>query len=112
MCRRSRYTVALGLAVGCALLLAGELLDAHACPMCREAVTQSASDAGDAAGPAGRGLGSAFAWSIYIMIGVPYLMVSIAAFTIWRAVRRAQSTSGQGRRPEGTTRATVAGGSA
>ena len=56
-------------------------------------VNQSAVDAGDAAGPDGRGLGSAFAWSIYVMIAVPYLMVCGGAFAIWRAIKRARAAN-------------------
>lgn len=94
MDRRGRRAVVTACIVGIAALVLGEVMVAHACPMCREAVTQTAADGGDAAGIAGRGLGSAFAWSIYVMIGVPYLMVSIAVYTIWRAIKRAQAVAG------------------
>lgn len=104
--RRRVRAIVIGCAVGAAVLLLGEAMSAHACPMCREAVNQSAIDAGDAAGPAGRGLGSAFAWSIYVMIGVPYLMVSVAVFTIWRAVKRTQAAAAD--KPAGDPTSTVA----
>jgi hypothetical protein len=93
MDRRRRRAIVTACIVGVAALALGEVMVAHACPMCREAVTQTAADGGDAAGPDGRGLGSAFAWSIYVMIGVPYLMVSIAVYTVWRAVKRAQAAA-------------------
>lgn len=92
MSRRAMPLMLMGLIVGGAWLALGDMVSVHACPMCREAVNQSAMDAGDAAGPEGRGLGSAFAWSIYIMIGVPYLMVAGGAYAIWRAVKRARAT--------------------
>ena len=92
MSRRPERLIVLAVVVGCAWLVMGEFVGANACPMCREAVNQSAIDAGDAGGPAGRGLGSAFAWSIYIMIGVPYLMVCGGTLAIWRAMKRAQLT--------------------
>jgi hypothetical protein len=91
MSRRAKRLILTGVVAGCAWLVLGDVVSAYACPMCREAVNQSAINAGDAAGPDGRGLGAAFAWSIYIMIAVPYLMVSVGGFVIWRAIKRAQA---------------------
>ena len=58
------------------LLLAG---DALACPNCREAVANEASDAGRQA--------SGYAWSILFMIAMPFTLLGAGTMMLVRAVR-------------------------
>ena len=82
--------LALRLCAVAALLLAlGELSSLLACPLCKEAVDQST---GQEAAAMRNGLGAGFAFSIYLMLAVPYLLIGGFAFAIWRNMRRADST--------------------
>ena len=76
-------------AAAAAFLALGELSNALACPMCREAVDQSI---GQEAAAMRNGLASGFAFSIYFMLAVPYLLIGSFAFAVWRNVRRVQTT--------------------
>jgi len=57
---------------------------ASACPLCKEAI--AASDAPDEP----NNLPAAFNASIYLMLGVPYLTLSVFGFLVYRGVRRNQ----------------------
>ncbi|MDE0020169.1 MAG: hypothetical protein OXT69_02120 [Candidatus Poribacteria bacterium] len=76
-------------AVAVALLALGELSALLACPMCKEAVDQSF---GQETASMRNGLGSGFAFSIYLMLSVPYLLIGGFAFAIWRNIRRSDSS--------------------
>ncbi len=86
-----RFRVALSAAIVLVLLLAvGEAALVSACPMCKESVDQAGMD-GSTGSPTGTNpLGAGFAWSIYLMLAVPYLMIGTGAFVVWRGVRRSQ----------------------
>jgi len=81
------------------LFSVGEAMLVSACPMCREAVDQSGSDAAMGADVSQNGLGRGLAWSIYLMLAVPYLLVGLGGFAVWRGIRRT--------RPEQTVRSHV-----
>ncbi len=70
------------------LFSVGEAALVSACPMCREAVDQSGSDAAMDADVSRNGLGRGLAWSIYLMLAVPYLLVGLGGFAVWRGIRR------------------------
>ena len=76
--------------IAAALLALGEFSTLLACPMCKNAVDQSV---GQEAAAMRNGLGSGFAFSIYMMLSVPYLLIGGFAFAIWRSIRRSDSSS-------------------
>ncbi len=59
---------------------------ARACPACNEAV----SSATDPASNGLSGLTKGFAWSIYLLMGTPYLLFAGLTIMIVRSTRRAQ----------------------
>lgn len=84
-------------AVAIALLALGELSTLLACPLCKNAVDQSV---GQEAAAMRNGLGSGFAFSIYMMLAVPYLIVGGFAFAIWRNIRRSDSSNKTGKKTD------------
>jgi hypothetical protein len=62
-------------------------LSASACPLCREAITQtSAAEEIDRQREA-----ASYNNSIYLMLGVPFLSVGVVGFCVWRGLRRNES---------------------
>ena len=89
---RAGHRTALSIAVTLGLLFAlGEAALVSACPMCKETVDQAGMDGTTGAATGGNPLGAGFAWSIYLMLAVPYLMIGVGAFVVWRGIRRVQA---------------------
>jgi hypothetical protein len=96
-----------------ALLLLGVLLalprPAYACPMCAEGVPNDSPEEVDPAR-----LSRAYNNSIYLMVGMPYLLLGVVGFMVYRGLRQralAQSPAqphppandtGSGPTPDGT----------
>ena len=70
----------------------GEAADLLGCPMCRDAVDQTA---GEEAAAMRSGLASGFAVSIYIMLLTPFLLIVGFAAAIRRNMRRANTDESQ-----------------
>ena len=71
-----------GIAVALVLMLLASptIRDARACPNCREAVANDASDAGRQA--------IGFGWSILFMMAMPFTLLGAGSVMVVRAVRR------------------------
>jgi len=58
-----------------------------ACPACREAVAAS-SDSGDTDDDDPANSAAAYNYSIYLMVGVPYLLLTVVVFGVYRGLKK------------------------
>lgn len=82
-----RSTRSLWLAIlAAALALSVLATDASACPNCRESLPNGKQADGSAAGPS---VAQGFAWSIYLMIAVPFTLAGVMGVTAFVLVKKA-----------------------